>query len=262
MLGDDVPTIASAFLRAHAHELTAILTLVVAVALALVVDRTVFHRGHALANAVTREGLTPAVDTRLRFLRRLVTLAILLLGLMIALSQFGGLDHLAAGVLASSALLAAVVGFAARQTLANLIAGVMLTVAQPLRIGDRVTVEGESGVVEDVRLNYTVVRRPDARRVFVPNERLASGILRNDTIVEPLVALEIALWLPHAADADRALAALAALDGGASARIAEIAPDGVRYALARGSVPPGAQDAEAAALRAEALRVLRGAGLL
>ncbi len=155
--------------------------------LAIVVDRTVFHRGHALATAVTRDDLTPAVDTRLRFLRRLVTLAILLLGTMIALSQFGGLNHLAAGVLASSALLAAVVGFAARQTLANLIAGVMLTIAQPLRIGDRVTVESESGTVEDVRLNYTVVRRGDARRVFIPNERLASGILRNDTIVDPLV---------------------------------------------------------------------------
>jgi small-conductance mechanosensitive channel len=261
MLGD-LPMFATTFLRAHSHELTAVLTVLVTIAVAIVVDRAAFHRGHALATAVVRDELAPAVDTRLRFLRRLVTLAILLIGLMIALSQFGGLDHLAAGVLASSALLAAVVGFAARQTLANLIAGVMLTIAQPLRIGDRVTIEGESGTVEDVRLNYTVVRRGDARRVFVPNERLASGILRNDTIVEPLVTLEIALWLPPTVDADRALAALAALDGSPIARVAEIAADAVRYSVTRGAVLPATQDAEASTLRADALRALRADGLL
>jgi small-conductance mechanosensitive channel len=262
MLGDDVPMPAATFLHAHAHELTAALSVVLAVLLAVLVDRMVFRRGHALATAVARDGLAPVLDTRLRFLRRLATLAILLGGLLIALAQFGGLSRLAAGVLASGALLAAVLGFAARQTLANLIAGVMLTIAQPLRIGDSVTVEDESGTVEDVRLNYTVVRRRDGRRVFIPNERLASGILRNDTIVEPLVALEVALWLPRAIDADRALAALATLDGGPIARIDDVGADGVRYTLARGTVAPAESAAQASALRSEALRALRTAGLL
>ena len=74
---------------------------------------------------------------------------------MFALSQFAGLNKLAAGVLASSAIIAGIVGFAARHTLANLIAGVMLMIAQPLRIGDRVTILDQSGEVEDVQLNYT-----------------------------------------------------------------------------------------------------------
>ena len=73
------------------------------------------------------------------------TLVIVLLGGLFALSQFGGLNRLATGVLASSAIVAAIVGFAARQTLANLVAGVMLTIAQPLRIGDQVTVEDDIG---------------------------------------------------------------------------------------------------------------------
>jgi small-conductance mechanosensitive channel len=48
-------------------------------------------------------------------------------------------------VLASSAIAAAVVGFASRQVLANAIAGMVLAVTQPLRIGDLVTFEGENG---------------------------------------------------------------------------------------------------------------------
>lgn len=262
MLGQDVPTLATTFLQAHKNELTALLTVVGTILLAVAVDRALRHRGHRLAAAVVREELAPAVDTRLRFLRRLITLAIVVIGLLLALSQFGGLNRLAAGLLASGALIAAILGFAARQTLANLIAGVMLTVAQPLRIGDRVTIEDAAGTVEDVRLNYTIVRGGDGGRIFIPNERLAAGVLRNDTIVEPLVALQVELWLPAAVDADAALASLNGLDGAPIARVAEIGADRVRYTLARGSVPPGERTAREADLRADALRALRGAGLL
>jgi small-conductance mechanosensitive channel len=261
MLGD-VPMLAASFLQEHPEELKALGTAIVAIALALAVDRALLHRGHRFAAAVMRDELTPVLDTRLRFLRRLATLTILVVGLLLALSQFGGLSRVAAGVLASGALFAAIVGFAARQTLANLIAGVMLTIAQPLRIGDRVTVEDESGTVEDVRLNYTVVRGTDGGRIFIPNERLATVILHNYTIVDPLVALEVELWLPHAADADRALAALGGLDGTPIARVAEIASGGVRYTVAQGTIPPAERSARQAALRADALRALRTEGLL
>lgn len=238
------------------------LAIVAACVLAWIVDRAILHRGQRLAEAVMRDDLTAAVDTRMRFLRRLTTLVILVIGAMTAIAQFDGLNRLATTVLASSALLAAVVGFAARQTLANLIAGVMLTIAQPLRIGDSVTIEDESGTVEDVQLNYTVVRGGDGHRLFIPNERLASGVLRNDTIVEPEMALEVELWLPLAADADAVLTALTAIDGTPVARIGEIAPEGVRYTLSRGSVPPRERPLHASALRADALRALRDHGLL
>jgi small-conductance mechanosensitive channel len=262
MLGLDVPMPVGSFFTAHENELTALLTVVGTIVLAIAVDRALLHRGHKLATAVVRDELTPVLDTRLRFLRRLITLSIVVIGLLLALAQFGGLSRLAAGLLASGALIAAILGFAARQTLANLIAGVMLTIAQPLRIGDRVTVEDETGTVEDVRLNYTVVRGGDGGRIFIPNERLAAGILRNDTIVEPLVALEVELWLPAAIDADAALGALRSLDGAPVARIGAIGADGVRYTVARGAVPPGEVPARESELRADALRALRTAGLL
>jgi small-conductance mechanosensitive channel len=249
------------FLDEH-REIGALLAIVVACVLAWIVDRAIMHRGQRLAEAVMRDDLTAAVDTRMRFLRRLVTLTILVIGVMTAIAQFDGLNRLATTVLASSALLAAVLGFAARQTLANLIAGVMLTIAQPLRIGDSVTLEDESGTVEDVRLNYTVVRGADGHRLFIPNERLATGVLRNDTIVDPVVSLEVELWLGLEADADRALAALTALDGGPVVRVAQVTAEGVRFTVSRGAVPPRERAAHASALRADALRALREAGLL
>ena len=85
---------------------------------------------------------------------------------------------LATSLLASGAIAAAIIGFAARQTLANFVAGIMLAITQPIRVGDWVTFEGNYGVVEDVRLNHTILRTATEQRIVIPNEKLAGGCSR------------------------------------------------------------------------------------
>ena len=87
-------------------------------------------------------------------------------------------------------------------------AGILLAITQPIRIGDLVTFEGETGTVEDVRLTYTFIRKANATRVIVPNERLAQSTIENHTIVDPRVRVEVEIWLPLHADAPRALSVL------------------------------------------------------
>jgi mechanosensitive ion channel-like protein len=229
---------------------SAAITLVLAAALAWLVDR-----------AFQRRSLSRRADTRLRFLRRLVYATILLLGVALALSQFTGINRLAASVLASGALAVAVLGFAAQRTLGNFIAGVMLAVTQPLRIGDWIQLEDQYGMVEDVRLNFTVIRTPGQARVIIPNERIASGLLRNDTLVIDTVAPEASLWIPRGADADAALAALAQETGG-TATVAEVAVDGVRIAVSGERVSAAERGAAEAELRARCLRRLRHEALI
>jgi small-conductance mechanosensitive channel len=241
----------------NSDVVTAVLSIVLALLVATLLDRYFARRGHRLAAAVSRGEVSPVLDTRLRFLRRLVYAAILLVGIAIAASQFTGLSKLAASVLASGALAAAIIGFAARQTLANVVAGIMLAITQPLRVGDWVTFEEEYGVVEDVRLNYTVLRTTADQRVVIPNERLAAGILRNDTLGSDAVGLDVSVWLPPGADTERALAAL-----GDKASIAEVTAEGVRISVSGDPVPPPQKGPRQAELRAESLRRLREAGLL
>jgi small-conductance mechanosensitive channel len=248
-------TPATTFFSRNAHELTAALTVVLTLALAVAADRWVARRA-------ARGRLRPEIDTRVRFLRRLVALVIVLLGGLFALSQFGGLSRLATGVLASSAIVAAIVGFAARQTLANLVAGVMLMIAQPLRIGDQVTVEGDTGVIDDVRLNYTVLRTWEGRRVFIPNERLASGVLRNDTIIDAHVRPEVSLWIPLAGDTAQALELARAVEPELVARAAEVTPDGVRITVTGAPVHAEQRAAREAELRLALLSALRAESLL
>ncbi|MDQ6915951.1 MAG: mechanosensitive ion channel family protein [Actinomycetota bacterium] len=256
----DLAIPASSFVDRHGNEITAIASVLIAIVLAILANRALAHRARTLARAVARGELSPVADTRLRFVRRLVAVAIVALGVMIAITQFGPAQRAATSLLASSALAAAVIGFAARQVLANAVAGVMLAITQPLRIGDRVSFEGEEGTVEDVRLNYTYLRTGTGTRLVIPNERLASGVLRNDTIVSPRVEVEVAAWLTSDADVDEALAALSSLPGVTAARVAEVTPDGVRVSLAAEPVPVDRQGEREADLRAAALRALRKRG--
>jgi small-conductance mechanosensitive channel len=117
-------------------------------------------------------------------------------------------------------------------------------------------------VVEDVRLNYTVLRTGEGRRLLIPNERLASEVLTNDTILDDRVRPEASVWLPPAADTDIAVPTLASIEQGLVVRIAEMTPDGVRIALIAEPVQAPQRAEREADLRAAALRALREEGLL
>jgi small-conductance mechanosensitive channel len=229
-------------------------------AIAFAFDRWMAARGRTIAGRVLRSGITPEADTRLRFVRRLIWLVLLVVGVLTALSQFAGLGRVAASFLASGVLVAAIVGFAARQTLANLIAGIMLTITQPLRVGDWVTFEDHYGVVEDVRLNFTLLRAIGDQRIVIPNERLASGILRNDTLETGVVGLDVSIWLPAGADVPRAIDALR--ESGHAVTIAETTADGTRLAVGDERVPPGERAKREAELREQCLRRLAEHGML
>ena len=130
--------------------------------------------------------MSPAVSqvsrstrTRLRVLRRLVLVAIVLVLAAIALSQFTELKRLATGILASTAVIGLIVGFAAQHTIANMVAGVQLAVTQPIRIGDRIGFEETEGRVTDITLSYTYVDPGDGSAVVIPNQMLVDGIVHN-----------------------------------------------------------------------------------
>jgi small-conductance mechanosensitive channel len=234
---------------------TAIVTVVVAIAIAEVVDRTLARRGTKIT-----EGLSPVANTRLRLVRRLVFASIVLLGIALALSQFEEVKRIGTGLLASSAVLGLVVGFAARQTLANGVAGVLLAITQPIRIGDLVTFEGESGTVEDVRLTYTFIRKANDTRLIVPNERLAQSTIENHTIVDPRVRVEVEVWLPPSADAARALDTLRK-EPDLEVEITQIEKDGIKLTAATRADSASVRGAVAARVRARTLELLRSEGL-
>jgi len=86
----------------------------------------------------------------------------------------GGVAGGAAGV-ALGGFLGIVVGFATQQVLGQAVAGLFLLIARPFRIGDRVVVAGEEGVVDDVSSLFTRVLKDDGTVALVPNNSIIGG---------------------------------------------------------------------------------------
>ena len=158
--------------------------------------------------SLQRRPLPPEAMTRYRIFRRTVTVIILVVGLFSALLAIPEVRVVAGGLLASSALLGVVIGFAAQRTLGNFVAGILIALAQPVRIGDRVEYEGAAGVVEEIGLTYTFIRDADRRRLVVPNEKLASDTIVNASIRGRETFAEVSVPVPLAADLEAALDAL------------------------------------------------------
>src|SRR4051812_28833226 len=255
----DIP-IADSFWADHRNAITAIITVVGAFVLAHVVDRAISHRGSKLASAMPGP-LSPVASTRLRLVRRLIYVGIIVIGLALALAQFAAVKRVATGVLASSAVLGLVVGFAARQTLANVVAGILLAITQPIRIGDVITFEDQTGEVEDVKLTYTYIRLDDGRRLIVPNERLAQSSVLNHTILDARVQAEVSIWLPADADLEHAIELIEDPTDGISAVVAESTVEGVRLSATTWADTPAERGKAAVELRRRCLRLLREHGL-
>ena len=260
-MGEEEP-VDESFWQQHGDLISALITMAAAIVVAFAVDRLVLSRAGRVAGRVTEVRVSRAAQTRLRLIRRLVFVVILLIGAALALSNFAKIQRLATGILASSAVLGLVIGFAARQTIANMVAGILIALTQPIRIGDTVTIEGETGRVDDLTLSYTYIDPGDGRLIVVPNEKVTSGVLFNHSTGDRAAPATVSVWVPPAADLDHARRVLKPA-GAAEVSIAEITPEGIRIEL------KGSRDHERtqvgdeeAALRASAHEALRAAGLL
>jgi small-conductance mechanosensitive channel len=162
--------------------------------------------------------------TTFSFVRRVVVAVVAAIAVWSVLSLYDATEQLAKALLASSAVLALFVGLAFSTPLSNLGSGLLVAFTQPLRLGDRITVGGETGFVEEIALIYTTLVTDDARRVFVPNTQLTTGMIVNRTIKDPRRAVTarfpVALSVPVDAARSTLLEAIADMPGtAASARV-------------------------------------------
>jgi small-conductance mechanosensitive channel len=169
----------------------------------------------------------PAVAARRRttfgFLLRVTIAVVVIIGTWSVLSIFPATQQVASAFLGSAAVLAVIAGLALTTPLGNLGSGVLLAFTQPVRLGDRVTVNEHTGIVDEISLSYTALATDEGRRIFVPNTTMVSTILVNRSVDDPrqLVAVDLPVRLGGSlADARRiTMEAAAAVPQGADLAI-------------------------------------------
>jgi small-conductance mechanosensitive channel len=250
------------FWQEHGDEISAAITLAVAIVIAIGVDRLLIGRAVQRAMGLETGELSREARTRLRLVRRLLFVAIILIGVALALSQFASIKRFATGVLASTAVLGIIIGFAGRQVIANLVSGVLMAITQPIRIGDRITIGDEvDGRVIDIALTFTRVDGGDGNLIVVPNEKVTTDVVINHSAGNIHAPVTVDVWLSPDADLD---AARKALEKGevTSVALMELTPEGAKLQV-KAAIDTGAdRQAHEAELREKAQGALRDAGLL
>lgn len=140
--------------------------------------------------------------TQINLLQRVVTFIIILISVAAALMTIPGVRSYGTSLLASAGVAGIVLGFAAQQTLANVLAGIQIAVTQPLRYDDAVVIDGEWGWVEETTLTYIVVRLWDRRRLVVPISQLLQRSFQNWTRNSSTIIGTVYLYLDYNADVE------------------------------------------------------------
>lgn len=179
---------------------------ILAVILILLVLRYIVRLAERGTNRVLgRVELPTEAET---LISRLVRIAVVMAGFVVVLLVMGW-GQLAASFVAGLGITGLVVGFALQDITKNFAAGLLLLFLRPFRVGDRITIGADEGVVTDLALRATTLRTADGRELMVPNATIYTGTIANLTrYAQRRHVLE--LHLARSVPIDQALPALTA----------------------------------------------------
>jgi small conductance mechanosensitive channel len=250
------------FWDSYGNQVEAAIIVIAAVVVAVLVDRLLLGRAERATDAMETSQFSREARTRLRLVRRLVFVGIIVIGVIFALSQFTEVRRVATALLASTAVLGLIIGFAAQTVLANFVAGVLMAIRQPIRIGDLISIGEEvHGRVADIALTYTSVDRGDGTQLVIPNAKVITEVVENHSSGNRRAPVTAEVWVRADADIEAARGALEGTEV-TGLSLAELTVEGARLEL-KATIEPGRdRDARTAEVRERAQGALREAGLL
>jgi small conductance mechanosensitive channel len=158
------------------------------------------------ARRAMRKGLDRArFDPTLgKFFSNTVRWLILTIGVLFCLNAFGINTTSFAAVLGAAGL---AVGLALQGSLGHMAAGVMLLVFRPFKVGDAISVAGQTGVINEIDLFTTTMDSADGRRIIIPNGQVFGNTIENATY-HPRRRADVRVSVAASSDVDHVRALL------------------------------------------------------
>ena len=126
--------------------------------------------------------------TSLKFMRNSLRFMFSLLAIIIVITTVPVFKEKADYIFSGAGILAAIIGFAAKDAISNLIAGLFIVIFRPFRIGDYIKLdEHRMGIVEDITLRHTTINNFENKRLIIPNSIISTESVLNHTIDEAKV---------------------------------------------------------------------------
>ena len=138
--------------------------------------------------------------TRIAILSRTATFVVAVVTIGLMLLAIPVVRQVGLTLMASAGIAALFVGAAAQPALKSIIAGLQMAITEPVRIGDLVVVDGQTGRVEEIRMSFVVLRLWDERTVIVPTSRFLDTTFENWSRASEVLTGAVLLQLDPASD--------------------------------------------------------------
>ncbi|AXE97578.1 mechanosensitive ion channel family protein [Paraburkholderia hospita] len=175
--------------------------------------------GAALEDRLMRSG---ALDANLKVVLSRVGRALLILGAVLISLSLVGIDITVLGVFGGA--LGVGLGFGLQKIASNYVSGFIILIDRSLRIGDTINVSGLQGMVTQIRTRYTVVRGLDGIETLVPNEKLITDVVQNQSSYLTRGNAKATLQISYSTDVEKAMALLVEATHGVDRVLQEPAP--------------------------------------
>lgn len=160
----------------------------------------------AVVNHVFKKIRDKKESLHLRFLQRLITAFILIGAVILGFSVFGGIASVWKTLLGGTAIMSAVLAFAAQDVIKDILAGWMISIYKPFEIGNRIELEdGTAGVVRDITMRHIVLKTMDTQVLVIPNSKLNAMSLRNNSYQTDTRSMQLSFFISYNSDVEKAM---------------------------------------------------------
>ncbi|MEH0862526.1 MULTISPECIES: mechanosensitive ion channel family protein [unclassified Halobacteriovorax] len=142
------------------------------------------------------------IEGRFSFMTRALPILIFILwSIFVSIPYLGKIPTVYVSLIA--AIVSVIAGFSLRPFLENLFAGVIISFFKSIKIGDTVTIDDNYGIIEEIGLTYSVVKKWNWIRVVIPNSKLLQKEILNYTINDSFVWTHISFFIAPGTDLER-----------------------------------------------------------
>ncbi len=178
--------------------LIAALVAFIAVVIILKVEKKIFSRHLKVGNKI-----------QLRFWENTFRVAIVLIAIFWVITSSEITGSFGKIAFQGTAIIGAIIGFAAQPVISDLICGFMLSASKPFDIGDRLELDGDiSGIVKDITVRHVVIRGIDKTDIIIPNSKLNGMSITNMSRHHTLRSMRFTFPIAYGSDIDMAMAVI------------------------------------------------------
>lgn len=144
-------------------------------------------------SALKKKGIGE-IEDKFSFLRKMFPIVLFIFwSIAIAIPYIGRIPSVYISIVA--AIISVIAGFSLRPFLENLFSGVVISFFKSIKIGDTVTIDDQYGIIEEIGLTYSILRRWDWNRIIIPNTKLLQKEIQNLTMTDHYIWAHIEFFV-------------------------------------------------------------------